>query len=139
MVPETATGPYEAREDTRPVTRPAYEAARESRRRGVLGERAHRMLCESITAAGVELGAYDHRIVQWLAGMEVESCAVFAGIITRAHQAGQRSAAAAERASIRQLAVEREAACRVPCTSGECPDDCTKTVPFADLIGGEHD
>lgn len=85
-------GPFETREDVRPAVRAAYEAASQSNRRGVLGEQAHRMLCEAISAAGVELGAYDHRIVQWLAGMEVESCAVMAGIITRAYQAGQRPA-----------------------------------------------
>lgn len=93
MAPEPVTGPFETRADTRPATRAAYEAARESGRRGVLGEQGHRLLCEAISAAGVELGAYDHRIVQWLAGMEIESAAVFAGIIIRAYEAGRCSAA----------------------------------------------
>jgi hypothetical protein len=44
----------------------------------------HRLLCEALAAAGVELGAYDHRIVQWLAGYEPSTCAVIAGLISRA-------------------------------------------------------
>lgn len=93
MAPETFTGPFETRADVRPATHSAFEAARESSRRGVLGEQAHRILCEAISKAGVELGNYDHRQVQWLAGMEIESAAVFAAIITRAYEAGKRSAA----------------------------------------------
>ncbi len=39
---------------------------------------------EPCGAAGVELGAYDRRIVAWLAGWEPQTCAVVAGLITRA-------------------------------------------------------
>lgn len=52
---------------------------------------SHRMLCEALSAAGVELGTWDHRIVQWLAGWEPSTCAVIAGLIARAHQAGGAS------------------------------------------------
>jgi hypothetical protein len=34
---------------------------------------SHRLLCEALAAAGVELGAYDHQIVQWLAGWEPQT------------------------------------------------------------------
>jgi len=47
----------------------------------------HRMLCEALAATGVQLGAYDHRIVSWLAGFEPETCAVVCGLTTRAHRA----------------------------------------------------
>jgi hypothetical protein len=36
----------------------------------------------------VKLGAFDHRIVLWLAGWEPSTCAVIAGLIARAHEAG---------------------------------------------------
>ena len=42
------------------------------------------LLTGALTAAGVELGAYDERIVSWLAGWEDSICAVIAGWITRA-------------------------------------------------------
>jgi hypothetical protein len=34
--------------------------------------------------AGVHLGAYDHQIITWLAGWERSTCAVVAGLISRA-------------------------------------------------------
>jgi hypothetical protein len=84
-------GPYETEREVRelPAVRAIYEAARASHRRGVLSEGNHRMLCEALTAVGVELGGYDHRIVIWLAGWEPQTCAVVAGLITRARVAGQ--------------------------------------------------
>lgn len=50
---------------------------------------SHRLLREALAGAGVDLGAYDHRIVAWLAGWEPQMCAVIAGLITRASQAGK--------------------------------------------------
>ncbi len=44
------------------------------------------MLAAACTAAGVEVGAYDGRILGWLAGFEGEACAVIAGLILRAGQ-----------------------------------------------------
>ena len=38
---------------------------------------------DACTAAGVRLGAYDHRILVRLAGWEPATCAVIAGMITR--------------------------------------------------------
>jgi hypothetical protein len=51
----------------------------------------HRLLCEAITAARVALGAYDHHVVQGLARLEPETCAVIAGLIECAYQAGEVS------------------------------------------------
>jgi hypothetical protein len=44
------------------------------------------MLLQACEAVGVELGAYDHQILAWLAGFEPQACAVIAGLIGRAHQ-----------------------------------------------------
>jgi hypothetical protein len=44
-----------------------------------------RLLEEACRAARVQLGAYDSRILVWLAGWEPWACAVVAGLITRAH------------------------------------------------------
>ena len=43
-----------------------------------------RMLLDAVGAAGVKVGAYDVRILEWLAGFEPATCAVVAGLITRA-------------------------------------------------------
>ena len=66
------TGPFETEGEARsaPEVRAAYEAAHSSPRRGVMTEHNHRMLCEAAEAAGAVLGAYDHRILSWLAGYE---------------------------------------------------------------------
>lgn len=89
-------GPYETEDDARLIraVRVVYEAARASDRRGAMDELNHRMLDEACTAAGVELGAYDHRILLWLAVFEPQMCAVFAGLIHRAREAGKQAAAA---------------------------------------------
>ncbi len=42
------------------------------------------MLTAACGQAGVALGAYDRRILEWLAGWEDATCGVIAGLITRA-------------------------------------------------------
>ena len=80
------TGPFaterEARED--PAVWAIYEAALTAWQPGALGEGNRRILSEALGGAGVKLGAYDARIVNWLAGYEPTTCAVVAGLITRA-------------------------------------------------------
>lgn len=89
-MPEQTTpipvGPFETEEAARthPAVRAIYEASRSNPRTGGLGEGNHRLLEEACTAAGVELGHYDHRILLWLADWEPQMCAVIAGLITRA-------------------------------------------------------
>lgn len=87
--PAATAGPYETEAQARAAAAPVYQAARASGRRGVLAEGNHRLLCEALSAAGVELGAYDHAIIEWLAGWEPQACAVVAGLITRAAHAGR--------------------------------------------------
>ena len=54
-----------------------------------------RMLLGALAAAGVYLGAYDHRIAEWLAGWEPSTVAVIAGWVQRASEGGQADAASA--------------------------------------------
>jgi len=84
------TGPYETEQQVRelPAVRAVYDAMHASHRCGVMGELGYPLLDEACEAASVKVGAYDHRILIWLAGFEPETCAVVAGLITRAHQAG---------------------------------------------------
>jgi hypothetical protein len=63
-------------------------------RRGVLAEANHARLTEACQSAGVTLGAYDARILAWLANYEPETCAVVTGLIKRAHDAGLLTLAA---------------------------------------------
>jgi hypothetical protein len=50
---------------------------------------SHRMLCEALSDAGVELGAFDHRIIEWTCGWEPSTVAVIARLIALAHEAGK--------------------------------------------------
>jgi hypothetical protein len=48
------------------------------------------MLIEACSTAGLELGAYDTLILEWLAGHDQpQRCAVVAGLIRRAYEAGK--------------------------------------------------
>jgi len=51
----------------------------------------HRLLEDTCLAAGVQLGAYDHAILLWLADWEPSTAAVVASLIRRAHLAGAAS------------------------------------------------
>jgi hypothetical protein len=73
-----------------PAVRAVYEAFRASPGVGRMAPRNHRMLEEACSAAGVEPGAFDHRILLWLAGFEPTTCAVVAGLIGRAAAGGAR-------------------------------------------------
>jgi hypothetical protein len=83
-------GPFETSQQARdvPAVRAIYDAMHASHRRGVMGERGYQLLSQACEAADVEVGAYDHHILVWLAGFKPETCAVVAGLITRAHEAG---------------------------------------------------
>jgi hypothetical protein len=47
------------------------------------------MIMDACLAAGVRLGSWDARIVQWLSMYQPSTCAVIAGLIARAHEAGK--------------------------------------------------
>ncbi|NLU68474.1 hypothetical protein [Streptomyces sp. HNM0574] len=49
-------------------------------------EEQHAVLLAELDAAGVHLGTYDARIVQWLAGWDWSTVAVVASLIRRAAQ-----------------------------------------------------
>jgi hypothetical protein len=79
-------GPFETRREAsdHPAVRSVYDAMHKAPRRGVGAELCHRILDGACTAAGVEVGAYDHEMIGWLAQWEPETCMVVAGLIARA-------------------------------------------------------
>jgi hypothetical protein len=87
-----ASGPDEEERQARADVADIYLQARHSVRREVLGEANHALLTGACERTGVALGAYDVRILAWLAGWEPQMCAVVVGLITRAHAAGRAAA-----------------------------------------------
>ena len=84
------TGPYETEQQAReiPAVRAVYDAFAASPGTGRMTPHCHRILKDACSWAGVATGAYDHRILAWLVGWGPETCAVVAGLITCAHEAG---------------------------------------------------
>ena len=84
------TGPFETQREALdlPAVQAIYEAFRADPGAGRMAPGVQRMLEEACAAAGVGLGAYDRRVLAWLAGWEPQVCAVIAGLISRAHDAG---------------------------------------------------
>lgn len=113
-------GPFETEAGARtsPAVRAVYDAFDRAPGVGKMAVHNHRMLCEALSAAGVGLGAYDHRILLWLAGWEPQTCAVVAGLIARAHQ-GTRLAAG-DLATVRQALTDAVMYRTAP--SSGCPD-----------------
>lgn len=84
------TGPYA---DDRAAHAAAIAAIPPGPGRVILSGVQKRRLIESVcTAAGVELGAYDRHILDWLAGWNDSTCAVIAGLIHRGHESGKTAA-----------------------------------------------
>jgi hypothetical protein len=75
------SGPYETERQAADAARHIYDSPPAT---GAWGAGNHRLLEDACTAAGVQLGAYDHRILLWLAGWEPSTCAVIAGLVRRA-------------------------------------------------------
>jgi hypothetical protein len=73
-------GPYETEQQAAETTRDAYGTYVGGHMRA--WNRAR--LADACEAAGVELGAYDLHVLDWMTKWEPEVCAVLAGIITRA-------------------------------------------------------
>ena len=80
-------GPLETERQARelPAVRAVYAAFRADPGVGKMTPHNLAMLEGACEAAGVGLGAYDRRILAWLAGFEPQACAVVAGLITRAN------------------------------------------------------
>jgi hypothetical protein len=80
-------GPFETDRDAHAAALAAGGPARPGW--SILSEAQNRQLLADVCGrAGVVLGAYDERILSWLAGWEDATCAVIAGLISRAHAAG---------------------------------------------------
>lgn len=84
------TGPYETEQQVRELSavRAVYDAFERDPGAGKMTPHCRRILDDACSAAGLETGAYDHRILVWLAGWGPDTCAVVAGLITRAYEAG---------------------------------------------------
>jgi hypothetical protein len=80
------TAPLETEDQARELAavRAVYAAFDADPGPGRMAPHNERMLIAACYAAGVELGAYDRRLLAWLAGWEPQTCAVVAGLITRA-------------------------------------------------------
>jgi hypothetical protein len=80
------SGPYETEDHARetPEVRAVRAAFDADPGPGRMAPHNLRMLLDAVAAAGVQVGAYDVRILEWLAGWEPPTCAVIAGLITRA-------------------------------------------------------
>jgi hypothetical protein len=92
MTPSNPIPPLDTEQQARelPAVRAVYDAFDADPGVGRMAPRNAAMLEEACSAAGVELGAYDRRILAWLAGWEPSTCAVVAGLITRARREGGR-------------------------------------------------
>jgi hypothetical protein len=97
-MPDTDTGclpagPFDTERQARetPAARAVLTAATAAPGAGHMAPHDQAMLTTACQDAGVELGAYDRRILGWLAGYEPATCQVIAGLIRRAHAAGGAS------------------------------------------------
>ena len=81
-------GPFETERQARstPAVRAVYTAFEAAPGPGRMQPPNLAMLRAACEGADVELGAYDLRILAWLAGWEPQVCAVVAGLITRASE-----------------------------------------------------
>ena len=79
-------GPYETERQVReiPAVQAVWTAFRAAPGVGAMEPHNRSLIEDACRAARVELGAYDARIVAWLAGWEPQTCAVIAGLIRRA-------------------------------------------------------
>jgi hypothetical protein len=79
-------GPFDSERDARAA---ALAAVPPDEGRTVLsGAQNRQLLGQACEAAGIEMGRYDDRIVEWLSGWEDAICMVVAGLVTRAYAAG---------------------------------------------------
>jgi hypothetical protein len=81
--PAPHSGPYETGIEATRATFGAFDVP------GGFVEYNHGALLDACKAAGIHVGAYDHKILRWLSGWEPETVAVFVGLITRANADGE--------------------------------------------------
>jgi hypothetical protein len=84
--PAVPLGPFGTEQEARatPAAQAVYDAFGRNPGPGKMAPHNHAMLMAAREAAGVELGAYDSRILAWLSGWAPTTCAVIAGLIPRA-------------------------------------------------------
>jgi hypothetical protein len=87
-----ATAPYETERQAAADVAGIYAQCDRSNRRGVMSEANLAYLRDACERARVSLGAFDDRILAWLANWEPETCAVIVGMVTRAYAAGLSAA-----------------------------------------------
>ena len=131
----TPNGPYqtEAQVTDLPVVRGVYAAFDADPGPGKMHPHNLAILAGACEAAGVGLGAYDQRILAWLAEWEPQTCAVIAGLITRAAPAslsptvlaGNYDLTAAEQRTI--LAALDDTAEHKHDLAASCPDCADQT------------
>ena len=85
------TGPFEAEAQAResPAVQEIRRAFRADPGIGKMAPLNLALLVDACTMAGVELGAFDRRVLAWLSNWDPESSMVIAGLVTRAHEAGR--------------------------------------------------
>ena len=90
----TDNGPYQTGHDASgtAAVRAVYAAFDADPGAGKMRPHNTAMLTGACEAARVELGAYDAQTLAWLGNWEPETCAVIAGVIVRAWEAGKASA-----------------------------------------------
>jgi hypothetical protein len=83
----TVYGPYETKGEAaaEPLVRDTYLVARAG---GDMDAENERRLVGACQDAGVRLGAYDRRVLAWLAGWEPELVQVVVGLLSRAAHGG---------------------------------------------------
>jgi hypothetical protein len=84
------TEPYETEREAAAAARHIYDTEPGT---GAWRDGSLRLLEDACRAAGVQVGAYDYKILVWLTTWEPATCAVIAGLITRASQAETRQLA----------------------------------------------
>jgi hypothetical protein len=116
------SGPYESEREARASVQHILASPPGT---GAWGAGNLRLLEDACRAAGVQLGAYDYRILVWLTGWEPETCAVIADLITRAAtgplSTAQRSTVIAALDDAAVFRTERAAAYCLECA--ESPTD----------------
>lgn len=82
-------GPFESDDEVRalPEVAAIYEAYDHGFGTGNLSGAP--LITAACDAAGVAIGAYDARTIEWMGNWEPHTCAVFAGLIRRAHESGK--------------------------------------------------
>jgi hypothetical protein len=131
------TGPFETETQAiaLPAVRAIYAAFAAAPRVGGMDEPCRQLLAGSLEAAGVSLGAYDRRVLAWLAGWEPQIIAVIAAWITRARHPGQASPGVTltrEQAGIVLAALEDAAGWRETRATSTCQDCAESPVELCD-------